>query len=124
MARRRAGSWALMIGGLLVVLGLAFVVSRFASSSPDGLEKVAQDEGFADTATEHTTAESPLADYGVRGVDDEDLATGLSGVIGVAVTFGAGLLVFGVFSLRPKLKGEPNGEGEAGAATASSGAST
>lgn len=53
-------------------------------------------------------------------MDDEGLSTGLSGVIGVAVTFGAGLLVFGIFSLRRK----PNGEEEAGAATASSGAST
>ena len=30
-----------LVGGLLVTLGLAFFVSPLASSSPDGLEKVA-----------------------------------------------------------------------------------
>jgi hypothetical protein len=85
-----------LVGGLIVVLGLAFFVSPYASSSPDGLEKVSIDEGFADTAEEHTLADGPLADYGVEGVEDEKLATGLSGVIGVAITFGIGMVLFGL----------------------------
>ena len=34
------------IGGFIVSLFLAGVVSFYASSSPDGLEKVAEDIGF------------------------------------------------------------------------------
>ena len=94
------GVGAIVIGGLIVALGLAFFVSPLASSSPDGLEKVATDEGFIETADDHGLADSPLADYGVEGVNDESLSTGLSGIIGVAVTFGIGLLVFGIFHVR------------------------
>lgn len=85
-----------VVGGLIVVLGLAFFVSPLASSSPDGLERVAIDQGFADTADGHAAADGPLADYGVKGVEDEGLSTGLAGVIGVAVTFGLGMILFGL----------------------------
>jgi hypothetical protein len=82
---RRFGTF--LVAGLLVALALAFFVSPQASSSPDGLEKVATDEGFIETADDHDLADSPLADYGVEGVDDERLGTGLAGVAGVGVTF-------------------------------------
>jgi hypothetical protein len=36
----------------------------------------------------------------VRGVDDESLSTGLSGIIGVAITFGVALVLFGIFHSR------------------------
>jgi hypothetical protein len=84
-----------IVGGLIVTAGLAFFVSPLASGSPDGLNRVAIDEGFADTETEHATADSPLAGYGVEGVDDEGLSTGLAGVIGVAITFGVAMILFG-----------------------------
>lgn len=35
-------------------------------------------------------ADSPLADYGVRGVRNSFVSTGLSGVLGVLVTFAIG----------------------------------
>ena len=73
--------------GLLVALALAFFVSPEASSKPDGLNKVAIDEGFADEEAAHDLEDGPLAGYGVEGVDDKRLSTGLSGIIGVAVTF-------------------------------------
>jgi len=85
-----------LVGGLIVVLGLAFFVSPYASSSPDGLEKVSIDEGFADTAQEHALADGPLDGYGVDGVEDDMLANGLSWVIGVAITFGVGMVLFGL----------------------------
>jgi len=85
-----------VVGGLIVTLGLAFFVSPLASSSPDGLEKVSIDEGFDDTAQEHALGDGPLADYGVKGVEDEKLATGLAGIIGVAVTFGIAMVLFGL----------------------------
>lgn len=90
-------------GGLLLTLGLAYFVSPLASSSPDGLERVAIDEGLAGSAKDHAVAGSPLADYQVRGVEDEGTSTALSGVVGVAVTFGVGLVLFGlVRTLRPR----------------------
>ena len=92
----RKNVWLFLVGGLIVTLGLAFFVSPFASSSPDGLEKVSIDEGFDETADEHALVDGPLADYGVEGVQDEGLSTGLAGVIGVAITFGTGMIVFGL----------------------------
>jgi hypothetical protein len=75
---------------LLVALVLAGVVSGFASSSPDGLEKAAEDTGFIGTAQEHDLAGSPVADYGVKGVENERLSGGLAGVLGVGVTLALG----------------------------------
>jgi cobalt/nickel transport protein len=83
-----------LLGGLLATIGLALVVSGFASSSPDGLERVAEDKGFLETARDHLFADGPLADYTVRGVENERLSTGLSGLIGVLVTFGIGMALF------------------------------
>jgi hypothetical protein len=95
MTRRSIGLFVL--GGLAVALLLAFVVSPWASSEPDGLERVAIDQGFADNATDHATAGSPLADYAVSGVDHSWLSTGLSGVVGVLLCFALGLgLVFAI----------------------------
>ena len=85
-----------VVGGLIVALGLAFFVSPFASGSPDGLNRVAIDEGFADQEAEHATDDGPLAGYAVEGVEDDGLSTGLAGVIGVVVTFGVAMLVFGL----------------------------
>ena len=85
-----------VVGGLIVTIGLAFFVSPLASSSPDGLEKVSIDQGFADTAQEHSLADGPLAGYEVEAVGDEGLSTGLSGAIGVVITFGAGMILFGL----------------------------
>jgi cobalt/nickel transport protein len=82
------------IGALFVSLLLAGVVSFYASSNPDGLEKVASEVGFIETAEDHTIADSPLADYGVKGVDNERLSVGLSGVIGVLGTAGVSVGLF------------------------------
>ena len=89
-----------LLAGLLVALVLAGVVSGFASSSPDGLEKVAQDKGFAQTAEDSALADSPVADYAVEGVEDERLSTGLAGVLGVGITFAFGLGLFALVKRR------------------------
>jgi hypothetical protein len=77
---------AFWIAGLLLTLLIAGVASYHASASPDGLEWAAGESGFADTAEDSAVAGSPLADYGVTGVDDPRLSGGLAGVIGVAAT--------------------------------------
>ncbi|HZA84108.1 MAG TPA: PDGLE domain-containing protein [Actinomycetes bacterium] len=104
---RSANLRMFLLGGLLVTVGLALVVSGFASGSPDGLEKVAKDKGFLDTAKDHQFADGPLADYTVRGVDNQRLSTGLSGLIGVLITFGLGLATFALVRAgrsRPRAK--------------------
>jgi len=89
-----------LIAGFVLSLVLAGVVSNFASSSPDGLEKVAEDIGFLDSAKDHTYADGPLADYGVKGIENERLSTGAAGVIGVIATAGVSTGLF--FILRRK----------------------
>ena len=84
----------LVVTGLVVSLVLAGGVSYYASSHPDGLEKVAEDIGFLDSAKDSAVADSPLADYGVAGVENERISGGLAGVIGVAST---AAVSFGLF---------------------------
>ncbi len=83
----------LLVGGLVAVV-LAAVLSFYASSNPDGLEKVAGDHGILTAAQDSATAGSPLADYSTTGVSDDRLSTGLAGLVGVAVT---GAVAFGLF---------------------------
>lgn len=82
------------ITGLVAALALAGFVSFYASSSPDGLEKVAADKGIDQKVTDHAAADSPLADYGVKDVTDARLSGGLAGVIGVGATVVVGTGVF------------------------------
>jgi cobalt/nickel transport system permease protein len=81
----RRTSRLLWLAGLAAALVLAAVVSFYASSEPDGLERVAEDQGIAEQASEHGAAGSPLADYRTSGVEDARLSGGLAGVIGVGV---------------------------------------
>jgi hypothetical protein len=80
--------------GLVLSLVLAGGVSYYASSQPDGLEKVAGDVGFLDSAEESAVKDSPLAEYGVAGVENERLSGGLAGVIGVASTAAVSFAIF------------------------------
>ncbi|MET9687595.1 energy-coupling factor ABC transporter permease [Streptomyces sp. NPDC006514] len=82
------------VTGLVTALVLAGFVSFYASANPDGLEKVAADKGIDAKVEEHAAANSPLADYGVKDVDDARLSGGLAGVIGVGVTVVAGTGIF------------------------------
>ncbi len=97
-----------LLGGLLVTLGLAMLVSGFASSAPDGLNKVAEDHGIAAYAEEHLFENGPLAGYAVKGVGNDRVATAISGLIGVLVTFGVGLALFAL--LRAMRSGPGDGE--------------
>jgi len=75
-----------LLVGLAITVLVAGVLSSFASSEPDGLEKVSIEEGFEDTATDHALDDSPLADYAVEGIENESLSTGVAGIIGVVIT--------------------------------------
>lgn len=84
MTRRRTTGF--LLAGLVVALLIAGLGSFYASSHPDGLVKSAEDEGFLGTARDSAAADSPLAGYGVSGVENDRLSGGLAGIIGVAVT--------------------------------------
>ena len=79
---------------LSLAVGLALFASPYASGAPDGLNRVAADEGFASQASEQR---SPVAGYALPGVGDERLAKGLAGFVGTlgvfAVGFGAAHLL-------------------------------
>ncbi|WP_320065058.1 PDGLE domain-containing protein [Micromonospora sp. RTGN7] len=120
--------WGFIVGGLLVALLLAGVVSNYASSHPDGLDSSllkgctvnAEDEITggscpAQQARDHELADSPLADYGIRGLDNDFLSTGLSGVLGVLLTFAVGGGVF--WLLRRRDPGQSAGHATADGST-------
>lgn len=93
------------VAGFIVALFLAGVVSFYASSSPDGLEKVAQDIGFIDTAKDHTNADGTLADYSVKGIENERASVGVAGVIGVIGTAVVAGIGFKLIARKPKKAG-------------------
>ncbi|MEV6163132.1 energy-coupling factor ABC transporter permease [Streptomyces sp. NPDC052052] len=82
------------ITGLVTALVLAGFVSFYASASPDGLEKVAADQGIDRKTEEHAAKDSPLADYGVKDVSNARISGGLAGAIGVGATVVVGTGVF------------------------------
>jgi hypothetical protein len=71
---------------LALAIGLAAAASPFASKEPDGLNRVAENHGFAANATGG-------ADYAFPGVSDPRLATGLAGFTGTLIVFGVGFSV-------------------------------
>jgi len=71
--------------GLAVCL-LVACLSPLASSSPDGLERVAEDKGFIDLGQEAPF--QVIADYVFPGMENEAIATILAGLIGTLILFG------------------------------------
>ncbi len=92
-----------LLAGFIVTLVLAGFGSYYASSYPDGLEKVASDIGFIETAQDHTNADGVLADYSFKGIDNARFSGGLAGVIGV---FATGIAAGGLFML---IRRKPSG---------------
>lgn len=78
--------------GLALSIGLATAVSPYASSSPDGLERVATDQGFVEHGTLHAVQDdSPIPDYAFPGIGNERVATGVAGFVGTLGVFAVGL---------------------------------
>lgn len=94
-----------VIGGALVALVFAAVVSQFAGSDPDGLERVAEDTGLIDTATDHSLADSVFADYATAGISNETLSLAIAGVVGTLVTLAVAYGIF--YAMRERRRGGP-----------------
>jgi len=75
----------------LIISLLIAVLSPLASSSPDGLEKVAENKGFIGLA--QSAPFQVIADYVFPGIYNEAVATILAGLLGTIVIFG---VVYGI----------------------------
>ena len=83
--------------GLGIALILALFLSPFASTSPDGLEKVAETKGFAEKGeTWKFWKHAPLPDYNIPWIKNEKVSTALSGLIGTLAIF---FIAFGIGKL-------------------------
>jgi cobalt/nickel transport system permease protein len=74
----------ILVGGGLIAVVLA-VMSPIASSNPDGLEWVAEQQGFLGTAQD--SLYNIMPDYVMPGINDPSLATIIAGIIGVLIVF-------------------------------------
>lgn len=74
---------------LFVALVIAICASFFASTSPDGLDFVAEKLGFANQAREHV---SPMSGYSLKFLPEGPVSTTLAGIAGI-------LIVLGIFRL-------------------------
>jgi cobalt/nickel transport protein len=78
--------------GLGIALLIAIFLSPFASSDPDGLDRVSEDLKFGHKATEDAPSTklpfyAIFDEYALRGVP-EGIATPMAGLIGTLATFG------------------------------------
>jgi cobalt/nickel transport system permease protein len=92
------GGAAVWTFGLGIALFLA-ILSPLASSHPDGLEWVAEQKGFLETA--RAPLYNIIPDYVLPGISNEALATILAGILGALMVFG---VAYGVAYLRKNQK--------------------
>ena len=91
---KRISMRVFVIASLAVAVGLAVFASPYASSSPDGLEKVAETKGFgADGRLHSLQNSSPVPDYAFPGIDDPRLATALAGLVGTLLVALVGMAI-------------------------------
>jgi hypothetical protein len=98
---------------LALAVGLATAVSPFASASPDGLERVAEEKGFLEDGGLAPIQEgSPIPHYAFPGVENERVATGLAGFVGTLGVFAFGYalaLVLRRLRVARESRGDPAG---------------
>lgn len=85
---------------LLISLIVGGWLSLFASSSPDGLEKVAEETGFLQTG--FSLVAGIIPDYAVPGITNESMAVSLAGIIGTLLVF---VVLFGIGRVIIRLSG-------------------
>lgn len=98
-------AWGLAGAGLLVAIMLALVGSPFASKSPDGLEKVAEEKGFLDAGSSDKAVwtKSLFPEYKIESIESENISTSLAGFIGTMLVFGVG---FGAIRFMVRVPGK------------------
>jgi cobalt/nickel transport system permease protein len=98
--------WVMAAAGLALAVALAVFGSPFASEAPDGLEKVAEQKGFMQAASEDKVVwtKALFPDYKVTAIGSEKVSTSLGGVIGTMAAFGLGFVAIKLI-MRPPAKG-------------------
>jgi len=86
----------------LAVCLLLVTVAPLASSAPDGLERIAEEKGFAEMA--RPSPFSVAADYLFPGIENKAVATLLAGWLGTIMVF---FLVYGCAILICRIKNSP-----------------
>lgn len=85
----------LVVVGLLAAVLVGGLASLYASGDPDGLNRVAADEGMAAKEEAHALEDGPFAGY--ESPLDSSLSGGVAAVVGISATFVvAGGLMFAV----------------------------
>lgn len=82
MAKLKKQWW---IAGLAIAL-IVTLFSPLASPHPDGLERVAEDQGFIDR--DRGAFYQIIPDYLFPGIGNEQVATILAGLVGTLIVFG------------------------------------
>jgi len=85
-------NWGWLLVGCFVI---AIFLAPFASSFPDGLEWVAEEQSFLDKAVDTPALAAPIPDYTMPGVANERIATSAAGIVGTGLVF---FLLWGVGS--------------------------
>ena len=85
---------------ILIIVGL-IVLIPLASSEPDGLEKTIQSLGIEE---EESSFSAMMPDYNVQGIQDPFISTAISGIIGIFLILGVGLIVGKYLSKRTSQK--------------------
>jgi hypothetical protein len=76
--------WGWLAAGLAIVAIVVIVLAPLASPDPDGLESVAEQQGWLESAKD--AAYKILPDYTIPGLDGA-ASTIVSGLIGVGIVF-------------------------------------
>ena len=83
--RRGGRRW--WLAGLGIAALVVIVLAPLASPDPDGLDRVAEDQGFVERARD--AIYNAIPDYRLPGIDDPVLSTIAAGLVGIGLVFGA-----------------------------------
>jgi cobalt/nickel transport protein len=89
MDKKKKNTWFIIVA-LLVCLLIAFLLSPFASSSPDGLEKAAEKLGLLHLGEASVWMHSFMPDYSIPFLGETKLSGMVAGLIGTLLIFGLG----------------------------------
>ena len=78
---------------IVISLLIATFLSPFASSFPDGLEKVAENKGFLEKGEGEPIINAPMPDYTFSKISNEKATTAFAGISGTLLIFGLGCIL-------------------------------